>query len=113
MSDRNSPNAGMLARSKAGHDKDTVYAVLQEDGDYYYLTDGRLRPLANPKKKKKKHVQLIIHPGDEIKQQLLSACDDAQIRKLLKQYRNGSEASITGKKSREAVKTIGGLHVEE
>ena len=50
---------GMFARSKAGHDKDKLYIILKNEGEYVYLTDGRLRPLSNPKKKNRKHVQPI------------------------------------------------------
>ena len=48
---------GMFARSKAGHDKGKLYIILRTEGEYVYLTDGRLRPMSNPKKKKKKHIQ--------------------------------------------------------
>lgn len=97
MSDTVSINTGMLARSKAGHDKNTVYVVLREEGDYCYLTDGRLRPLANPKKKNRKHIQPVRHPGEDIKRLLLEARDDAQIRKLLRQYRQNETSAIVEK----------------
>ena len=45
---------GMLARSKAGHDKGHVYVIHQVDETYVYLIDGSGRKLENPKKKKKK-----------------------------------------------------------
>ena len=48
---------GMFARSKAGHDKGKLYIILRTEGEYVYLTDGKLRPMANPKKKKIKHIQ--------------------------------------------------------
>ncbi|MDD3277601.1 MAG: KOW domain-containing RNA-binding protein [Lachnospiraceae bacterium] len=49
--------AGMFARSLAGHDKGKLYIVVSGDDSYVYLTDGRIRPLQNPKKKKRKHIQ--------------------------------------------------------
>ena len=48
---------GMFARSKAGHDKGKLYIILRTESEYVYLTDGKLRPMANPKKKKIKHIQ--------------------------------------------------------
>lgn len=42
---------GMLASSKAGHDKDTVYVIIKEETEYVYLVDGRLRTLAKPKER--------------------------------------------------------------
>lgn len=50
---------GLLAYSLAGHDKGKIYFIVKEERDYYWLVDGRLRPLENPKKKNKKHVQII------------------------------------------------------
>ena len=46
--------AGMLARSKAGHDKAKMYIIKEVDDTYVYLVDGRIRTLGHPKKKKKK-----------------------------------------------------------
>ena len=50
---------GMLAVSMAGHDRGKVYVVWSETEDTVLLTDGDLRPLAKPKKKNKKHIQII------------------------------------------------------
>ena len=50
---------GMFAISRAGHDKDRVYIIIKEEGDFVYLADGKARGLKNPKKKKKKHLQLM------------------------------------------------------
>lgn len=50
---------GMMARSLAGHDQNQVYVILKEEGTYVYLADGKIRTVDRPKKKKKKHVQLI------------------------------------------------------
>ena len=33
--------AGMLARSKAGHDKAQMYIIKEVDDTYVYLVDGR------------------------------------------------------------------------
>ena len=41
---------GMLAKSKAGHDKGKVYVICDVDETYVYLVDGRIRVLENPKR---------------------------------------------------------------
>ena len=52
--------AGMLARSKAGHDKAKMYIIKEVDDTYVYLVDGRIRTLdPSSKKSKKKHVQIV------------------------------------------------------
>lgn len=55
----------MFAISKAGHDKGQMYVILKEEGEYLYLVDGKTRGVDNPKKKKKKHVQLVKTGADE------------------------------------------------
>ncbi len=50
---------GMLAFSKAGHDKQNIYMIIGEDAEYVYLCDGITRTLDKPKKKNKKHIQPI------------------------------------------------------
>lgn len=76
---------GMLARSKAGHDFEKVYVIVDADQTYVYLTDGDLRPLDKPKKKKKKHVQIICREND------IKMADDAQIRRILKEWKKEEE----------------------
>ena len=50
---------GMLATSKAGHDCKEVFVIVREEEEYVYLADGKARSLAKPKRKNKKHIQLI------------------------------------------------------
>lgn len=84
---------GELATSKAGHDKDRLYMIVGEEGECVYLCDGRLRGVEHPKKKKKKHIQIIHSSAQDtliqiIKQNLLGERDeiDRQIRKTLEDY---------------------------
>lgn len=70
--------AGMLARSTAGHDRGKVYVIIDADDAYIYLADGRIRTLDKLKKKKKKHVQLILREYD------MTDTTDVKIKRLLK-----------------------------
>ncbi len=56
---------GRFVTSKAGHDKDTLYVVVAEEGDFVYLSDGSLKKPDNPKKKRRKHIQPINAKVDE------------------------------------------------
>lgn len=69
---------GMLAVSRAGHDEGRLYVIIEVDDSYVYVADGRLRPMDKPKKKKKKHVQVIRDGFDT------AGADDALIRRKLK-----------------------------
>ena len=84
---------GELATSKAGHDKDRLYMIVGEEGECVYLCDGRLRGVEHPKKKKKKHIQIIHSSAQDtliqiMKQNLPGERDeiDRQIRKTLEDY---------------------------
>ena len=57
---------GMFAVSLAGHDKGKMYVIIREDNEYVYLADGDKKPVENPKKKKKKHVQPVKTGLDKI-----------------------------------------------
>lgn len=83
--------AAMLAVSRAGHDKDELYVVLEADDTYFWLADGKRRRLENPKKKKQMHVQVIKHLSPELLKQMQSITMDAQIRKIIKSYRELQE----------------------
>lgn len=50
---------GWMAGSLAGHDKNKIYIIIEETQDYVLLCDGDIRLLDNPKRKKKKHIQVI------------------------------------------------------
>ena len=71
---------GMLAKSKAGHDKGKVYVIYDVDETYVYLVDGRIRLLENPKRKKRKHVQVICENYD------VTNIDDVGIKRILKLF---------------------------
>ena len=55
---------GGLARSLAGHDKGQLYIIIGVSEEYVTLSDGRKHPCDRPKRKNKKHLQ-IIHVYDE------------------------------------------------
>ena len=71
---------GMLAKSKAGHDAGHVYVILDVDEAYVYLVDGSIRTLDRPKKKRKKHVQIINEKHE------ISGMDDVKIKRILKLF---------------------------
>lgn len=85
---------GMLATSKAGHDKDSVYVIIQEDGEYIYVADGQSRTTERPKRKNKKHIQIIK------KVKLLksdSGFDDLEIKKIIRSYlKEREERNVKG-----------------
>lgn len=57
---------GMFAVSKAGHDKDIIYIISEETKEYVYLVDGKYKTMEHPKKKNKRHIQIIKKYSDDI-----------------------------------------------
>lgn len=55
---------GNLAKSLAGHDRNQIFVIVKEEGEYVYVADGRLRLLEKPKRKNKKHVQPICYSNE-------------------------------------------------
>lgn len=49
--------AGMAARSLAGHDKGQWYLILRVEGSAVWLIDGKTRTKERPKKKNIRHIQ--------------------------------------------------------
>ena len=81
---------GFLASSKAGHDKDKIYVIIKEDKEYVWLADGKIKTVDNPKKKRKKHIQLIKYfYNEEIRTSLSEGkkVSDLEIVMVLKNYK--------------------------
>ena len=71
---------GMLAKSKAGHDKGHLYVITDVDETYVYLVDGKIRTIDKPKKKKRKHVQIICEKHE------IEGKDDVAVKRILKLF---------------------------
>lgn len=79
---------GRFVTSKAGHDKCKLFVIIKVDSEYVYLVDGKVRTLDKPKKKKKKHVQ-IINAVDEtliMKKNSNIVVRDEDIKRAIKLY---------------------------
>lgn len=55
-----------FAKSMAGHDRNHIYLVTGKDERFVYLADGNVKLLAEPKKKNRKHIQIIHRLPDEV-----------------------------------------------
>ena len=78
---------GMLAVSMAGHDRGCVYVIVEETDEYVWVADGKSRTADRPKKKNKKHIQVIKkirldRPEDGFQ--------DLEIKRTIKMYQEGA-----------------------
>ena len=78
----------ILVRSKAGHDKDRLYVIIARENNILFLADGKYRKIANPKKKKEKHVQPIYCFPDPVRVLIkgIAKPEDSDIKKIIKLY---------------------------
>lgn len=84
MDDRNL--LGKVVHSKAGRDKDKCFIIVGIiDNEYVYISDGDLRKIESPKKKKLKHLVVTDILVDEIRDAILSSdkVSNSKIRKIL------------------------------
>ncbi len=77
-----------FAKSLAGHDKDSIYAVVRCGENEVFLADGECRTIDRPKKKNLRHVQLIRKIPDDILQELGMVKRDSDLVHVLRMYRD-------------------------
>lgn len=83
--------AGYLAKSLAGHDKDEVFVILAVDGEYVSLVNGTSRTVEKPKRKRLKHIQ-PEYPKEEnlqLKIRNKQKITNEEVKYFLKQYKAG------------------------
>ncbi len=79
---------GMLAKSKAGRDKDCIYVIICVNDDYVYLADGKKWTVCHLKKKNRKHVQPICRSCCE------TVTDDERILKAVEEFANKQDGKV-------------------
>lgn len=79
---------GMLVWSRAGHDCGQLYVILDVQGEYVFLTDGRLKPLEKPKKKKIKHIQAVRTIPEELESIMDGNVKNEDIRRVIRRFLN-------------------------
>ena len=77
-----------MVRSLAGRDKGRLFFVLSTDGCYAALSDGKVRRVGRPKRKKRKHFELVGHPDCHVADKIRSGADvlDSELRRELAIY---------------------------
>ncbi|MDY3918259.1 MAG: RNA-binding protein [Candidatus Limivivens sp.] len=78
---------GMLAVSRAGHDCGKLYLIVDADSRFVWLADGKLKSVSKPKKKSRKHIQVIRRE----RSCLPETAADEEVKRILKLYREKQE----------------------
>ena len=82
---------GMLAISKAGHDKDSWYVVAKVEKEQALLINGKNRTWENPKKKKLKHLQPVNEVPEILQEKLQNGTQwtNEEVKRALKLAQTG------------------------
>ncbi|MCD8300723.1 MAG: KOW domain-containing RNA-binding protein [Clostridiales bacterium] len=78
-----------LATSMAGHDKGEIFVIVGEEEEYVYLADGKSRSVTLPKRKNRKHIQIIGKIPEDVLEVLTKRIppDDVAVKRALKLYK--------------------------
>ena len=81
---------GDVVRSLAGHDKGALLCVVDTQGDFLLLADGKERKLNSPKRKRIKHVQRAGSSGHPVLLRLQAGepVGDSEVRRALAAFRD-------------------------
>lgn len=77
---------GKVVHSKSGRDKGKYFIIIGIiDAEYVYISDGDLRKIEKPKKKKVKHLGFTNLVAEDIREAILSdgRISNSKIRKFL------------------------------
>ncbi|MGN1030409.1 MAG: hypothetical protein ACI4PQ_02290 [Butyricicoccaceae bacterium] len=72
-----------IVRSLNGRDRGRYFLVIAEEENYLFLSDGRTRRVERPKKKKRRHAELITHSDVFAKLEEGKLPSNSEVRKAL------------------------------
>ena len=74
-----------IVKSIAGRDAGSLFFVLATEGDFLLLADGRRRRVESPKRKRRKHVELVQEGGGPAANKIRSSekITNSELRKAL------------------------------
>lgn len=87
------PGASDIAQSLAGRDKGKLFFVLETDGQFALIADGKLRKISKPKRKKLRHLAFVALGDPPFAARIKSGelVSDKEVRKALAIFKAGRE----------------------
>ena len=82
-----------IVTSTAGRDKGSPFYVLDCQGDFLLLADGKRRPVERPKRKRRKHAALFRTDGGVVSQRIRSneSITNSELRKAIAAIRGSDQ----------------------
>ena len=77
-----------IVKSIAGRDKGKFFFVLETDGEFLLLADGKTRRLESPKRKKRKHTVFVESSDCRVAEKIRSEekVTNSELRRTLAEY---------------------------
>jgi ribosomal protein L14E/L6E/L27E len=87
-----------LVEATAGRERGKLFYVLETDGDYLLLADGKSRKVEAPKRKKRKHVRFISDTGDRVAVKIKEneKLTNSELRKSIASYSGADNSDQEG-----------------
>ena len=87
-----------LVQATAGRERGKLFYVVETDGDYLLLADGKSRKVEAPKRKKRKHVRFIADTGDRVAVKIKEneKLTNSELRKSIASYYGAENSDQEG-----------------
>ena len=87
-----------MVEATAGREKGKLFYVLETDGDYLLLADGKSRHVEAPKRKKRKHARFIADTEDRVAVKIREneKVTNSEIRKSIASYSGADNSDQEG-----------------
>lgn len=87
-----------LIEATAGREKGKLLYVMETDGEYLLLADGKSRRVEAPKRKKRKHVRFVADPGDRVAGKIRNneKITNSELRKSIASYSEADNSDQEG-----------------
>lgn len=80
-----------IVRSNAGRDRGKLFCVMNVEGEYLLLADGKSRKVETPKRKKRRHVLFVADDDTRLSAKIKGEekITNSELRRALAEYREG------------------------
>ena len=87
-----------IVRSDAGRDKGKLFVVLETEGEFLLLADGKTRKVESPKRKKRRHVLFVSAEQTRLSQKIKSEekITNSELRRELAAFRGSAQPDQEG-----------------
>ena len=87
-----------LVEATAGREKGKLFFVLDTDGEYLLLADGKSRRVEAPKRKKRRHARFIAETDSRVAEKIRESerVTNSELRKAIASYSDADNSDQEG-----------------